>query len=745
VIQLSAGQGRTNAQGQTIDCDGDSSTVRLISNALAAMAPAVEAWWSPHTWRDSYRNAERWESSCAAVIDVDHVSSPRECPEAPEDDVDALCMRVRSGEIPGSLFHLTPHGARIIFPFTEQCIDRDRVVEALRGACALVASSVDGLNYRVDEGTSCDVARFFYTPNSIAKNVERRAFVVQMSPEPWDVDELARHAPREATVVTLTPPTITPSSAYGDAVARFNQDHPLNIDRHSGQCPICEHNGCFGYLPNDNQRWFCWSSNHSGIGVRSPRGHHGDSLDLFAHENGVSPVTVLVRMGYLAPRAPELPAPTGEGGEVIPIRRGLRNNSFETACTIISREAYPTEFDTNLRDILRGRSIRHNEMTGVIELGVWPERGEPTVTELRDVDVDIVKLNIERFYSGGIDNKGNEVGLKIARNDVERAIHVIASEHEYHPVRDYLSSLAWDGEERIARIASRILGAEDTPLNRVLIRKTLISAVARVMRPGCKVDTMLVLQGVQGAMKSTFWRALASPWFVDTPVDISSDPTRAYQVMRSAWIYEWAELETLLKARDFSSVKAFLSSPEDTYIPKYGRNRLVVKRSGVIVGTINPAQFLDDETGARRFWIIKCGQMIDIALAAHWRDSIWAEAVVAFRAGEQWWLEPAEEAALASVHEEHRVGDVWEDIVLPWAASQTDPFTTGRVLSKAVSKPEGQWNRGDEMRVAKILKAAGYERKSCGADRVKKWMRRTAQTELTMPGESSGSLPGEPF
>jgi hypothetical protein len=735
MIRLSLGQGRTDAQGELVTLEGDTSNVRMVAGWLASLTPALEAWWSPHTWEGSYRTEAGWESACAAVIDIDHTSNPKECPLAPEDDVNALCAVVRAGDMPGNLFHLTPHGGRVILVFDAQSSDLESVRSALRGACELVAKALPS-SYKVDTGTSCDVARFFYTPNAIAKGVNRTAHIVTMRADAFALADLA---PVAAPVTGTLVPTRSPNSDYQDAVAKFNDEHPLDVKRHSDTCPVCEHNGCFGVLPKDKQRWFCWSTNHTVVGIRSERGWHGDALDLYAHEKGIRPIDVLIREGYLKRREPV--APTGDAPQLLP-RRGIYNNSFDSACTVLTKEAYPTDDDGETREIIPGRKqIRFNEMTGCIEFGYWDDQ-DPSgrdVKEIRDVDVDIIRRRVETLYPGGIDKNGNQTGLKMGRDLIERALAVVADEHAYHPVRDYLSSLAWDCVPRIDRVAKEILGAEDTKLNRTLIRKTLISAVARAFDPGCKVDTMLVLQGKQGAKKSSFFRAIAHPWFIDTPIDISADATRAYQVMRRAWIFEWAELETLLKARDLSTVKAFLSSPEDTYIAKYGRHPIVVKRSGIVAGSINPMHFLEDDTGSRRIWPMRVAARIRLDLARSWRDALWAEAVTLYREWVSrgrnddecpWWLTNEEDAELRVIHDEHRVGDVWEDAIIPWADSQTDPFTTGRVLDKALDKPSGQWNRGDEMRVSKILKMAGYEKRSHGDDRAKKWSRVEAQTSL---------------
>lgn len=747
MINLSLGQWRDEPQAELVTLEGDENPVYALASWLGSVEAGEERWWSPHTWENSYRLEAGWLSTCAVVIDVDHTSKPRDCPVAPDDDVNALCTVVRDRRMPGNLFHLTPHGARVIFVFDVESRDLEAVRRALRGACELVAGLIPS-SYKVDTGTSCDVARFFYTPNARAKGIDRTAHIVQMRVEPFAIEDLTTWAPGEPRSPANPAPAVTGTqNDYRAAVEKFNADHPLDVRRHSQTCPVCEHNGCFGRLPNDPQCWFCWSSNHTGVGRQTERGWLGDSLDLYAHEKGLRPVDVLLREGYLAPRQPAAPpTPPGDGAQLLP-RRGIYNNSFDSACTVLSKEAYPLEGDSTREIIPGNKQIRFNEMTGCIEFGYWDDR-DPSgrdVREIRDVDVDIIRRRIETLYPGGVDKNGNQTGLKMGRDLVERALAVVADEHAYHPVRDYLSSLAWDCVPRIERVAREILGAEDTQLNRTLIRKTLVSAVARVFDPGCKVDTMLVLQGKQGAMKSSFFSALSSPWFIDTPIDISSDATRAYQVMRRAWLFEWAELETLLKARDVSTVKAFLSSKEDTYIAKYGRHPIAIKRSGIIVGSINPMAFLDDETGARRIWPIRVADRVKLGLAAQWRDSLWAEAVALYREwvarGRNndecpWWLTDEEDAELRTIHEEHRVSDIWEDSIIPWAETQTEPFTTTRAIEKALSKPAGQCTRFDEMRVGKILKGAGYEKRSHGPKRAKMWVRVSAQTSL--PIESTG-------
>lgn len=723
MICISFGAGRMRPQGETVELE-DVSPIGAVATAIESIAPTSEGWFSPHVWRGSYRNEAGWISSSGVTIDIDfkYVKSTKWTRTAPElirepdgRDVDML-VALRAA-MPGNLFYLTPHGARVLFVFAEQCSDREAVYTACRGACALIAKVIEGTNHFVDESTSCDLARFFYTPNAHAKGVQREAVIVPLSRrEPYEASELGKHVPVDTRdTVVVPPPRVNASEDYAGAVEKFNADHPLDVDRHSGRCPICDHYGCFGRLPNDAQRWFCWSTNHDGIGVKSPRGWHGDALDLYAYENGVKPLDVLLKLGYLKPKAKAKPATITNIGEK---RRPIKNNSYLSVLTIIKGE---NDGDPKARGVLGGRKIRRNEMTGLIEFG---DR------ELKDSDIPTVRAEIERTWPGSVDDNGNEVGLKVSKTDVDDAVRQVAEETSYHPVRDYLNGLQWDGVDRLDFVASEILGAEDTLINRALVRKFFVSAAARAMEPGCKVDSMLIIVGDQGALKSTFFRVISSPWFNDTAIDINKTPD-CYQLLRRAWITEWAELESIARARDADAVKAYISSPADTYRNSYGRNPETVRRSGVVVGSTNHEEFLNDPTGARRFWVIviPLGVRVKIEIAREQRDQLWAEATAIYRQWVErgrldedfpWWLSPDESRELTGSQEKHRVNDPWEEFLQTWANGKADPFTTSEAL-KAIGKDREHWTDRDQKRVNSILRSIGFAKKSTGKDRVKRW------------------------
>lgn len=242
-----------------------------------------------------------------------------------------------------------------------------------------------------------------------------------------------------------------------------------------------------------------------------------------------------------------------------------------------------------------------------------------------------------------------------ARGDatISRIVHAEANRSCVHPVRDWLGSLEWDGEPRIVEVLIEVLCAKgDSIYLAGALRRFLISAVARVMRPGCQADHMLVLVGGQGGGKSTFARVLGAPWTVESHSTFGSKD--AAQELDGAWIVEVAELSGMRKS-EVEVVKNFISKQSDHYRPAYGRHVIDQPRTCVFIGTTNEEKFLVDYTGNRRFWPIRCDGRINVKLLTDARDQLWAEARSAFEAGEQWHLSAEEARIAANVQESHRV------------------------------------------------------------------------------------------
>lgn len=298
-------------------------------------------------------------------------------------------------------------------------------------------------------------------------------------------------------------------------------------------------------------------------------------------------------------------------------------------------------------------------------------------------------------------------GCEVTVETVAQAVELVASQHRFHPVRDYLDSVKWDSTPRIDTWLTEYLGVAPSHYSAAVGARFLISAVARVMKPGCKADCMPVLEGPQGAKKSTAWRTLASPWFTDHLPDLQSKD--AIMQLRGAWIVEVAELDALGRAES-SRVKSFLSTSVDRYRPPYGRRVIEAPRQCVFTGTVNVNDWAKDSTGARRFWPVECGR-IDIDRLAADRDQLWAEALVGYRDDRVWWLDSPELINDATEEQEARYdADPWYDVVLRWIDDR-ESVTTADVLRNCITKPQEHWTKADQMRIAGCLRAMGFHRR----------------------------------
>ena len=289
---------------------------------------------------------------------------------------------------------------------------------------------------------------------------------------------------------------------------------------------------------------------------------------------------------------------------------------------------------------------------------------------------------------------------------VGRGIQTVAREHPFHPVRNYLEALNWDGTPRLDTWLATYLGVADSRYVRAIGSRFLISAVARVLEPGCQVDHMLILEGPQGILKSSALRALADPWFTDRISNLGSKDSS--MEVAGVWVIEMSELDALTKATN-SAIKSFVTRRHDRFRPPYGKHLVDQPRQCVFAGSTNATGYLKDPTGARRFWPVACG-VIDRKGLERDRDQLWAEAVVRFRAGVPWWLEIPELQALATAEQAARLEvDAWAETVGTWLVGRTD-VSVGEVLVGALGVPQESCSQTAQNRVATILGLTGFTR-----------------------------------
>ena len=232
------------------------------------------------------------------------------------------------------------------------------------------------------------------------------------------------------------------------------------------------------------------------------------------------------------------------------------------------------------------------------------------------------------------------------KEKIADALTAVLTRHSYHPIRDYLSGLTWDGVPRLDRIIIDYMGAEDSELNRAMSRKHFVAAVARVFNPGCKYDYCLIMSGAEGIGKSTLLCVMGGKWFNDSITTLEGK--EGMEQLRRAWVVELGELSSI-KRSDVEQVKAHLSKQVDIYRAAYARRVLEHPRQCVFCGTTNEALFLKGDTGNRRFWVIPV--VAELRKYRDWseairrdRDQLWAEAVHYYKQGEPLYLSEELEA-----------------------------------------------------------------------------------------------------
>lgn len=284
---------------------------------------------------------------------------------------------------------------------------------------------------------------------------------------------------------------------------------------------------------------------------------------------------------------------------------------------------------------------------------------------------------------------------------LEEVITSIASRHVVHPVRDYLESLEWDGVPRVDRWLIHYAGADDTPYVRAVSAKPLIAASRRVFQPGCKFDTLLILEGSQGCGKSSAVAALVPmpDWFSDhLPLD--EDPKVVIEQTDGKWILEAAELRG--SRGESAHVKALLSRSCDIARPAYGRYTQSFYRQWISIGTTNTRSgYLIDPTGARRFWPVPVN-VFDVAGIRRDRDQLWAEARARDKAGESLEL-PRELWPVAAREQEARYdeNEFYEDRLDPMLSGNLDGRVTLTSIGNALEIPPTQMH---DQRISKAIR-----------------------------------------
>lgn len=300
-------------------------------------------------------------------------------------------------------------------------------------------------------------------------------------------------------------------------------------------------------------------------------------------------------------------------------------------------------------------------------------------------------------------------GFRAAKEFFWDVVSDSARRNAFHPVREYLAHLKWDGTPRLDNWLTTYGGAEDTPYTRAVGALLLVAAVRRVREPGCKFDEMVVLESEQGRNKSSALAVLAvrDAWFTDD-LPLNADSKIVIERLAGRWIVEAAEMKGMRKG-DVEHLKALLSRRQDRARPAYARLVQEVPRQCVIVGTTNSDRYLRDGTGNRRFWPVRV-EGFDLVALRRDREQLWAEAAT-------------REAAGASIRLDR---ELWDDAAQQQEARRVeDPFviTLSTKLGEATGKlraadvwallqiPVGQQTQEQNARMGEAMRELGWERK----------------------------------
>ena len=273
-------------------------------------------------------------------------------------------------------------------------------------------------------------------------------------------------------------------------------------------------------------------------------------------------------------------------------------------------------------------AISYNILTERIDI-VKPMWWDKQTSTLTDTDLNYLMLYLEDKY-----------GLT-SEKKIQKAISIIADSNKYHPIRDYLNSLEWDGTERIRYALQRFLGADEDEYTYETLRLFMLGAISRVFKPGCKFEVMLCLVGGQGAGKSSFFRLLAvkDDWFTDDLKKL--DDENVYRKMQGHWIIEMSEMIATANAKSIEEIKSFLSRQKETYKIPYETHPADRKRQCVFGGSSNTLDFLPlDRTGNRRFVPVmvyperaEVHILADEQASREYINQMWAEAMEIYRSG----------------------------------------------------------------------------------------------------------------
>jgi putative DNA primase/helicase len=395
---------------------------------------------------------------------------------------------------------------------------------------------------------------------------------------------------------------------------------------------------------------------------------------------------------------------TEDGGDVVPFRKQLK----------VTQRVDPDSPIVGLAHGEKGpRKTPGNVAIWIALSGEWDVRFDRFRDEVMVLKCPKVGLAPARL--GPLDEYhvvlaiqwiAKDYGLVFSPEPVEMGIRQAARQQSYHPVKEYLKSITWDGVPRVETWLRSYLGAEESPVVDAMGRMWMISAVARAMEPGVKVDHMLVLLGAQADRKTTALETLCGKeWFQPELPDLRNKDSQI--LLLGSWIVCMDEMHALRSADVTELAKNYLTRCFDRYVPKYGRRSVNQPRGCVFAATGNSPEYLHDPTGNRRYWSVIVGT-VDLEAIKRDRDQLWAESLALYTDGAQWWPDKSTARSIDERNHAHMKHDEWERAVAD-ACFGREAVTIGDCLSE-LGIEKGKWTQQDQNRVARALRLFGRTR-----------------------------------
>lgn len=339
-------------------------------------------------------------------------------------------------------------------------------------------------------------------------------------------------------------------------------------------------------------------------------------------------------------------------------------------------------------------------------------RGGPTE---QWAEIDSINLMIRLQRDFGM--------TRISKSSVLDAMISYAYLHTRNEPLEWINSLQWDGTTRLDDFFIRAFGSDDNEYTRAVSKNFWLSLMARILKPGCQVDNMVILEGRQGVFKSSSLRAIGGQFYGQARGDVATKDF--YISLQGRFLIEMGELSSMSKS-EVNSVKEMLTSPFDEYRPPYERVDEKFPRTCIFVGTTNDKEYLQDVTGARRFWPVRV-DIGDMDYITTYRDQFYAEARERIIRGDTWWAMPA--GVTEAEQESRRVRDEWESAMATYLVGRSE-VTMQEMACQCLNIDIGRVDLLIQRRIGRVMRALKWENKVARRDGIlrKVWAKDTDVT-----------------